>query len=62
MINSVLMNCAGTYLYHPILCTQKTDVQKKERKVEATSSSYHGRRFNSNAGNKACHNHIDILI
>lgn len=63
MMNITLFNCAGTYLYPvPPTTQRKVEPHKTERKVEATSSTRSGRRFNPNAGALASHSHIDILI
>lgn len=62
MINSILFDCASTYL-HSAPVTRKIEPQKKERKVEAVSAVYHGKKFNPSAGEKANFStHIDICI
>ena len=60
-ISSNLYGCAATYLYN-VPQVRKIESEKKELKVEAVSAVYTGKRFNSNAGKKANHNHIDICI
>lgn len=55
-------DCAATYL-HKVPTHKKVEAFKKERKVEAVSAVYTGKRFNQNAGTKANFaSHIDICI
>lgn len=61
MIHPINFDCASTYLY-TVPKVRKIEPEKKERKVEATSAVYTGKRFNFNSGTKANHNHIDICI
>lgn len=53
---------AATYL-HKVPTVNAVVPSKNERKVEATSAVYTGKRFNTNAGTKANFaSHIDICI
>lgn len=53
---------AATYL-HKVPTVNAVAPSKNERKVEATSAVYIGKRFNANAGTKANFaSHIDICI
>lgn len=58
---SNLYGCAATYLY-TVPPVRKVESNKQVRKVEATAAVYTGKRFNSGAGTKANHTHIDICI
>lgn len=60
-VSSNLYGCAATYLYNAPQ-VRKVESEKQVRKVEANAAVYTGKRFNSNAGEKANHNHIDICI
>ena len=60
-ISSNFYGCAATYLYN-VPKVRKIESENQVRKVEATAAVYNGKRFNSNAGEKANHNHIDICI
>lgn len=62
MINTVLFDCASTYLYKTPERATKIEPQKKVRRVEANSAVYTGKKFNANSAVKANHNHIDICI
>lgn len=62
MINTNFYDVAATYL-NRVPTANAVTPSKKERKVEATSAVYTGKRFNSNAGTKANFaSHIDICI
>ena len=60
-VSSSLYGCVATYLY-AVPQVRKVESNKQVRKVEATAAVYTGKRFNSNAGTKSNHNHIDICI
>lgn len=62
MINTNYYDVASCYL-NRVPYVNKVNPPKKERKVEATSAVYTGKRFNSNAGTKSNFaGHIDICI
>ena len=60
-VSSNFYGCAATYLYN-VPQVRKNESEKQVRKVEATQTVYNEKRFNSNSGEKANHNHIDICI
>lgn len=62
IISNNFYSCAATYL-HKVPASNAVTPSKKERKVEATSAVYTGKRFNTNARTKANFaSHIDICI
>ncbi len=62
IISNNFYSCAATYL-NRVPSVNAVNPTKKERKVEATSAVYTGKRFNQNAGTKANFaSHIDICI
>lgn len=61
MINSVIYDCAGTYLNRvPSVVTVNTC--RREREVEDAKPVHTGKQFNKNSGSKANFGHIDICI
>lgn len=62
MINSVIYDCAGTYLNRaPSVVT--VNACRRERKVEDVKPVHTGKQFNKNSGTKASVSaHIDICI
>lgn len=61
MINYVVHNAVAGYLYRAPQ-ERRVEPKRMSRKVEATSGTSTGKRFNLNAANKASHGHIDIVV
>lgn len=63
MITNSIYECASTYLYAPVRSTPADKPSVTDRKVEAVTSSYTGKRYNKDAAQKANFDgHIDICI
>lgn len=61
MMMYAVHNTVAGYLYRAPQ-ERRVEPKKINRKVEATSGTSTGKRFNLNAANKASHGHIDIVV
>lgn len=63
MINSVIYDCAGTYLNRVPSVVTVNACRREERKVEDLNPVHTGKQFSRNSGTKANFaGHIDICI